>query len=211
MAQHYVENKLRLDAYQAITENILADLRKNLHLCVVLYGHPTVFAKPGLDAIRQAKNEGYNARVLPGISAEACLFADLLIDPGSCGCLSIEATDLLIHQKRIDPSCHLILWQADMIGVLGNPSSHDNRRGMAQLVEYLSKHYIQEQDIVLYEAAQYPTFEPRVEKTSLAKLPNLALSGISTLYLPPAKKAACHYDMLVSLNINPQDLKLNSE
>jgi hypothetical protein len=35
--------------------------------------------------------------MLPAISAEDCLFADLGVDPADHGCPSYEATDFLVH------------------------------------------------------------------------------------------------------------------
>src|SRR3954469_14687474 len=43
----YVRHELRIDSYNAITNYILDNVRKKQHVCVVLYGHPAVFAKPG--------------------------------------------------------------------------------------------------------------------------------------------------------------------
>src|SRR3990167_10085206 len=51
----YLQHPLRKDAYAAITDRILSELRKEIHLCVVIYGHPTVFAQPALDAAIKAK------------------------------------------------------------------------------------------------------------------------------------------------------------
>src|ERR1700722_13392083 len=79
----YTQHEFRIDSYHAITDFILDEVRKNQHVCVVLYGHPAVFAKPGIDAVIQAKKEGYPAKMLPGISAEDCLYADLLINVGT--------------------------------------------------------------------------------------------------------------------------------
>lgn len=197
----YQKYTLRNDSYQAITEYILSELRKEQHVCVVLYGHPTVFAKPGLDAVAQAKREGYEARILPGISAEACLFADLLIDPGTCGCQSFEATDFLIHQRQFDTSSHLILWQIDIIGALHNPDSFDNANGLNLLLDYLIPSYPPEHEIYLYEAAQYPGFEPKIEKIQLGQIVDANLTRISTLYIPPAHHAVCDTQVLDRLNI----------
>ena len=81
--------------YEKLTAYILEQLHQGGNICVVLYGHPCVFAEPGLNAVIKAKQQGYDAKVLPGISAEDCLFADLLIDPGRYGCQAFEATDFL--------------------------------------------------------------------------------------------------------------------
>jgi hypothetical protein len=54
-------------------------------LCVALYGHPGVFACVGHEAIERARAEGIDAQMLPGISAEDCLFAELGVDPAVGG------------------------------------------------------------------------------------------------------------------------------
>ena len=203
----YMRYPLRIDCYRAITSYILEILRKNQHVCVVLYGHPSVFSKPGLDAVIQAKREGFYAKILPGISAEACLFADLLIDPGTYGCQSFETTDLLIHRRQVDNHCHLILWQVDIIGVLENPEIHDNRLGAKILLDYLKQYYNLDHEVVLYEAAQYPGFEPRIDRLILEQLPDATFSRLSTLYIPPAHKAHCDTAVLKTLNINIDQLK----
>lgn len=203
----YTKHRLRIDCYQGITDYILKTLKEGLHLCVVLYGHPTVFAKPALDAAIQASEEGFDVRVLPGISAEDCLFADLMIDPGRYGCQSFETTDLLVHRRQFDPRSHLILWQVGIIGALDHPRSHDNTKGAQALVRYLSQHYALEHKVFLYEAAQYPHFMPKIEKLPLCDLPQVEISRIATLYVPPVAKAPVDNEALEELGIALEDLK----
>ncbi len=149
-----------------------------------------------MDAAIQAKKEGFYTKILPGISAEDCLFSDLMIDPGSCGCQSFEATDFLIHRKKHDNSAHLILWQVDIIGVRHNPSSYNNEKGIRLLVNFLREQYSLEHEVYVYEAAQYPGFESKISKFPLKMLHEIKLSSISTLYIPPASKALCDESIL---------------
>lgn len=186
----YFGHAMRIDAYRAITNYILEQLLKN-HLCVVLYGHPSVFSKPALDAVIKAKAQGYDAKILPGISAEGCLFADLLIDPGTCGCQSFESTDFLLHHRIFDPNSHLILWQPDVIGVQDHQNLLD-KVGITLLSEYLQKYYPSDHEVIVYEAAQYPGLQPSVIKTKLNELVSASLSSICTLYVKPAGKS--NYD-----------------
>jgi len=203
----YFRYPFRAQAYQAITDYILNILRmQQQHVCVVLYGHPTVFAKPALDAVKQAKAEGYDARILPGISAEDCLFSDLLIDPGSDGCQSFDATDFLLRRKQFDVNCHLILWQVGVIGALGHYMTHDNAKGVMLLHQYLNQYYDAEHKVIIYEAACYPHCEPVIKEISLALLPHAIFSPISTLYIPPTKTIPLDHQMLQLLNINANDL-----
>lgn len=203
----YRQYPLRLQCYQAITKYILDAVRQTQHVCVVIYGHPTVFAQPGLAAIKQARHEGFYTSILPGISAEDCLFADLLIDPGEYGCQSFEATDFLIRMRPYDSTCHLILWQVGVIGVLGHIKQNSNQ-GIICLMEYLLTSYPETHTLIIYEAAQYPHIAPQITEVSLVNLPQATFSSLSTLYVPPIKKRPLHKGMLNKLGINRNDLKL---
>lgn len=198
----YQNYSLRQDSYQAIANYILDVLRKKQHLCVVLYGHPAVFAQPGISAVIQARREGFDARILPGISAEDCLFADMLVNPGSCGCQSFEASDFLIYERPFSIASHLILWQVGFIGALGHLQTHDNSVGIKLLVNYLAQQYPLDHPAILYEAAQYAGFESRIETVSLKNIPQAKLSPITTLYIPPPIKLKHNQAVLKALKIN---------
>ena len=92
-------------------------LRKGQNVVGVFYGHPGVFVSPLHHSIDIAWREGFTAKMLPGISAEDCLFADLGIDPAIPGCVTYEATDMLIRKKPLVPSSHLIIYQVGCVGI----------------------------------------------------------------------------------------------
>ncbi|OAX34568.1 hypothetical protein K503DRAFT_832959 [Rhizopogon vinicolor AM-OR11-026] len=77
---------------KAMCEVMLKDVRAGHHVLGVFYGHPGVFVSPSHRAIAVARQEGYKARMLPGISAEDFMFADLEFDPAYSGCRTCEAT-----------------------------------------------------------------------------------------------------------------------
>ena len=79
----YAEGKPRLASYHEMVVRILSCVRSGMVTCVATYGHPGVFADPVHEAIRRTRAEGYPARMLPAISAEDCLFADMGLDPGA--------------------------------------------------------------------------------------------------------------------------------
>ena len=68
-------------------------------------------------AIAQA--EGYKTRMLPGISVDDCLLADLGIDPSFVGCLTCEARDFLIHDYLDLQVRHVIMYEAGQLGFYG--------------------------------------------------------------------------------------------
>ena len=185
-----------------LSELYIKCLRTCQHVCVVLYGHPCVYSKPGLDAVIQASQEGFDTCILPGISAEDCLFADLKIDPSTFGCQSFEASDFLIYQRQLDPTCHVVFWQIDAVGLLDNTSAVKNNIGLELLIQKLHQHYSGEHQVIIYEASQYPGFKPRITLVCLKDLINASLSRISTLYIPPAHRAHPDKDILKKLNIS---------
>ena len=200
----YQLGESRMIAYEAMIERILCEVRKGLRVCAAFYGHPGVFVYPSHKAIKQARLEGYSAKMLPGISAEDCLFADLDIDPATTGCQSFEATDFLIYKRKFDTGCALILWQ---IGCIGDPTfslQPDSMRGLRVLTEYLCQFYEATHPAIIYEAAEYPIFDPGIENVPLAKLPETHISPLSTLYIAPYTQALLDDEMLARLGIDLQ-------
>jgi tetrapyrrole methylase family protein/MazG family protein len=198
----YFDHDLRINSYNAITNYIIKRLKEEKNICVVLYGHPAVHAKPAIDAVKAALDSGYNAKLLPGISAEACLFADLLIDPATHGCLSYDATELLIHDRIIDNNCHLIIWQASVIGALGHGHKHNNSKGLTLLTNYLQNYYDEHHSVTLYSAAQYPGMSPSIRDIKLYQLKQENISRLTTLYIPPLELTHYNMDILKEINKN---------
>jgi len=198
----YGEGKPRAESYDEMIEFILSHVRAGVLVCGAFYGHPGVFAYPPHESIRRARAEGYAAWMLPGVSAEDCLFADLGVDPAVGGCQSYEATDFLINRRIIDPSSQLILWQ---IGALGDwtyrPSGYD-RRSLPILLHKLLQHYPPTHEVVLYEAPLFPNCAPTITRIALAQLTSIPLSAAYTLYLPPARAANPDYDVLPYVSTN---------
>src|SRR3546814_5034349 len=77
LGRHYAPGKDRRQTYREIDEAIMAQVRAGKQVCAVFYGHPGVFADVPPRVVRKAREEGIPARMEPGISAEACLYADL--------------------------------------------------------------------------------------------------------------------------------------
>lgn len=96
---------------------MLREVRAGYNVLGLFYGHPGVFVSPSHRAISTARQEGYKARMLPGISAEDYMFADLGFDPSTNGCMSCEATEVLLRNQPMNPSIHNIIWQVGAIGI----------------------------------------------------------------------------------------------
>lgn len=206
----YDQSIPRIRSYYKMVDRILSHVRNGLTVCAVFYGHPGVFVFPSHEAIRQARDEGYPANMIPGISAEDCLFADLGIDPGQGGCQSYEATDFLIHRRKFDTTVSLILWQIGVIGNLGY-NANSNTRGLRVLVDILAEQYGLSYEVIVYEAVEYFFCSPRIQKTSIQDLVKIPINSISTLYVPPLKTTYLDNSMVDLLKIDRSVLHLSDE
>ena len=187
--------------HEAMVERILAEVRQGLKVCAVFYGHPGVFVDPAHEAMRRARSEGFTAQMLPGISAQACLFADLGVDPGKNGCQSFEATDFLIRRRKFDPTSALILWQIAVIGQLGFDQNGEHRHGVRVLTAELQRWYPPDHEVVVYEAAVYSICNPVIQRLSLDKVVEAKITELSTLYVPPKELASIDYAMMTRLGM----------
>ncbi len=197
------DRQRRRETYREIVERILAEVRRGGRVCAVFYGHPGVLTDSAHSAIRQARGEGFEAQMLPGISAEDCLFADLGLDPGLDGCQSFEATDFLIRRRKFDPASALILWQIALIGNLAFYDKRAYRHGLTILVEVLQRFYNPDHEVIVYESAVYPVCESIILRLPLSRLPEASLTEVASLYVPPKAPAPVDQEMMTRLGISP--------
>lgn len=184
----YADGKPRRSSYDEMAERVLAPVRDGRDVCVALYGHPGVLVDPSHAAMATARAEGFPARMLPGISSEDCLFADLEVDPTAAGCQSFEATDFLVRERagRIDPRSALVLWQIGAIGVTTYEKKELwNAAGLERLADVLAGRYPADHPVVVYEAARFAIADSSLQVAPLGELGRARVTTSSTLYVPP--------------------------
>jgi precorrin-2 methylase len=191
--QYYGNDKSRIVTYVQMIERILDEVRAGRYVCAIFYGHPGVFVTPSHNAVELARREGYEAQMLPAISAEDCLYADLGVDPSITGLQVFEATDLLLRQRRIEPTMNMILFQVGCVGDLGfNFQGYENNN-FGILVDYLEKAYGPDQEVINYVASMFSIAEPTIARHRISDLrkPDVTktITGISTFFFPAAKEA----------------------
>ncbi len=198
-----VEGKNRRDTYRRMADTILAEVRAGKTVCAAFYGHPGIFACISHMAIADARAEGYHAEMLPGISAEDCLVADLGIDPGRTGMQSMETTQFMIYERRIDPTALLILWQPGLAGELSLKRFDTTSARLQVLVDKLARDYPLDHPVILYEAATHPLEQTRMDTILLRDLPEARLQQITTLVIPAAYPLKLDQAIVDELNAMP--------
>ncbi|KAJ3720530.1 tetrapyrrole methylase [Lentinula raphanica] len=206
--QYYDNGKTRMDTYTQMSEVMLREVRKGLKVVGVFYGHPGVFVNPSLRALAIAKSEGFKARMLPGVSAEDCLYADLCIDPSNPGCLTYEASDFLIRERPANIYSHFILFQVGCVGIADFSFTGFDNSKFGVLVDRLEKEYGGDHPVVHYIAAMLPHEEPVTDKFTIAQLrePEVykRVGGVSTFYIPPKERKEINADIIHQLKFLPE-------
>ena len=184
----YAEGKSRKQTYQEMNELIMQEVRAGKKVCGAFYGHPGVFALTPHETIRMARAEGFKAHMEPGVSAEDCLYADLGVDPGNCGCAHFEANNFMFNQTVFDPTAYLVLWQIGLAGDRSLKVFETSTDAKQLLVDMLLETYEADHKVIIYECAVLPIEQPLIETLALQDLAYATMSMKSTLVIPPAAK-----------------------
>jgi uncharacterized protein YabN with tetrapyrrole methylase and pyrophosphatase domain len=181
----YEVGKPRSRTYDQIVSTVATSVRAGSRVCLVAYGHPGVFASPPHRLIHLLRSEGYQATMLPSVSAEDCLFADIGLDPGAQGCQSYEASDFMARKIVPCTNVPLVLWQVGVIGVADHPSDDDVRaEGIVKLRHCLLQFYPADHNVTLYQASIFSLAAPIMVKLSITALDNKNIRVLSTMLVP---------------------------
>jgi hypothetical protein len=186
LALLYRAGKPRGDTYREMVDRVLAHVRRGEKVCVALYGHPTVGCDPTQMILAQGRQEGFPVRILPGVSSDACLYADLGIDPMVDGIQAYEASVFVERRPRIDTRTPIVLWQ---VGFVGEPSiqfsGRANKPGVTALARRLAAYYRNDHQVAIYQASWYPFIPSKITWTDIRSLPETATAAVATLFVPP--------------------------
>jgi hypothetical protein len=200
----YAEGKHRLKTYSAMVQRVLGEVRRGKRVCLVFYGHPGVFAIPAHAAVRMARAEGFPARMLPAVSAEACMIADLGVDPGG-GWVSYEASDFILRHRHADASVPLVLWQVGVVGRFDYPTGPVDREKLKLLTDALLRTYPARHKGLLYGASVLPGLDPEVREVAIGKLHLSDPTPTHTLFVPPSRDTPIDQKLLRRLGVKPAD------
>ena len=188
---YYADGQERSLTYEAMVQEILGAVLAGHRTVAAFYGHPGVFTYPSHESVRRVRAAGYPARMLPAVSAQDCLYADLGVDPGD-GSQAYEATDYLYGAHAIDPNGHLFLWQVGSVGNWTYESTGYDMSAFPLLVGKLLRAYPPGHMVTIYEASFDPRGRARVLRIPLAHLDAQQVTVATTLHVPPRRAGAAH-------------------
>ncbi len=203
--QHcYRETSNRADAYELMVRRIVEPVLAGKRTVAVFYGHPGVFVSPSHEAIKRVRAAGLPATMLPGISAEDCLIADVGFDPAEAGCAQFEATQFLFYRQAVQASSHLILWQLGVVGDHTLTTRVPGKGGLHALQEKLLRYFPADHRIAIYEAPTLAVGSARIDWLPLEALAEARVSEISTLFVPATGKPEPDFQSLAAMGLTEE-------
>jgi hypothetical protein len=202
LSRFYQQKKSKQQNCDEMVETIAAAVRAGKRVCAVFYGHPGIFVEPSHQLIQLLRIEGYCASMDPGVCTADCIFADLGLDPGKTGCMTLAAEQFMFYQHRLDPAFLVILWQLGGITVCAANSVKFNNitLGLQVLTEQLLAVYPHDHEVIIYEAATMAIMPARIEKVPLGSLPKCKPGMLSTLIIPSYQPLEYDQQILAKLD-----------
>jgi uncharacterized protein YabN with tetrapyrrole methylase and pyrophosphatase domain len=178
----------RLNTYKRQAAAVLDGGIEAGPVALVVYGHPLILAMPSMFVLRLAPTVGLTTKVLPAVSALDCLLADLGIDPTVTGLQSHEATDLLLYDRPLIPSCATVLWQVGSLETrLHVVDGLSRPERLFRLRDHLLRYFPPDHLVVSVSSAVTEDEPPQILRMPISELPDHSaqLHLGATLYIPP--------------------------
>jgi len=180
-------------AFTNMAERIVAPLGDGLEVAAAFVGNPAVLNPIAHETRRLALSRGAPVRMLPGISIEDCLIADVGWSPEAGRALR-TATDFLVRRRLFDSATALILTGVGTVGeTIYRGDRAANRPGLRLLTDALQAHYPPDHEVVLYEPSLLPLEGSPIDRLPLRALPEAEASVASILLVPPRRRDPVDY------------------
>jgi precorrin-2 methylase len=186
----YRVHEARIDAYDRIAVQVLAGALEVGRVVLAVQGHPLFFSYAPALLLDAGRLLGIAVHVQPGISADACLFAELGVDPGEQGIQAYECTDLLLRRRPISSDVPLVLWQVGNLETRLHQGRRSRPARLSRLQNWLLTFYPPDHPVIAVYVSPHPGVPGWRQTTSLEELPALArdLHAAVTLYVPPVQR-----------------------
>lgn len=95
-----------------MAQAILWDVRDGFMVLWLFHGHLVALVNLAHHALDIAKSKGHEAVMLLAVSAQDCLFVNLLFNPFRPGCLTLQATEILLRKRPISLDSHVMIFKS---------------------------------------------------------------------------------------------------
>jgi len=186
-AESYAVGGARLDAYRHMAARTVEAALDHSPVVFAMSGHPLVYAYAPPLIVDLANLLALTVRVLPGISAMDCLFAELVLDPCTDGLQMYEATDLVLKRRPLQPDVPALIWQVGNLETRLHTDRRSRPERFHRFRDHLLRFYPPQHLITAYFATPFPLMPSTVLQFPLVEIADQAgtLHHGVTLYLPP--------------------------
>jgi uncharacterized protein YabN with tetrapyrrole methylase and pyrophosphatase domain len=211
--ESYSPGRSRLDAYHHMAARVIEAALDHSPVTFAMHGHPVVFSYTPFLIADMAKLLDLSIKVLPGISSLACLFAELMLDPGVSGIVMYEATDMLLRRRTLQPDVPTLIWQVGNLETRLHTTRPSSPERLNRFTGYLLTAYPPDHPVTAVHVSPHALIPSTVFTFPLASIGEhaRALHAGVTLYLPPARtRPIVDLDLLRRID-DPEHLQAMTE
>ncbi|HUU84899.1 MAG TPA: SAM-dependent methyltransferase [Phycisphaerae bacterium] len=195
----YEEAGRRLNAYHHMAARVLDAALDHPPVTFAMHGHPIVGVYAPFLIRDLASLLSLEVRVLPGISAMDCLFAELMVDPCVTGMQMYEATDLLLRRRPLRSDVPALIWQIGTVETTLHSMRVSRPARFERLRTHLLRFYPPGHEVTAAFSTPHPLMPSTLHRFAIRDIcdrAHLLHSGF-TLFIPSATERAIEdHDLL---------------
>ena len=202
-ATTYSEGAPRLAGYHDMAARVLDAALDHAPVGFAIQGHPMVGVTASGLVARAAGHLGLTVQVQPGISAMACLFAELRLDPVVDGLQMVEATDLLLRKRPLQNDMPALIWQIGTVESTLYTARPSRPERFARFRQHMLAYYPADHPVTAVSASTHPIVPTASWTFALGEIADEAdrLHPAVTLYVPPVmRRPITDPDLLATLD-----------
>ena len=199
----YADDAPRLDAYARMAARVVDAAMDHPPVTFAMQGHPIVGVYAPFLIRDLAGLLDLEVRVLPGISAMDCLFAELMVDPCVGGMQMYEATDLLLRRRPLQSDVPLFVWQIGCVETRLHTTRVSRPERFIRLRAHLLRFYPPQHQVTAAYSTPHPLMPSTIHRFALADICAYAhlLHPGFTLFVPPTHERPVEdYDLLYEMD-----------
>lgn len=184
MTRYFSETSTRKACHDLIVSHVLDRVQAGLQTVFAVYGHPTEAVYPSRALARHARKLKIPYRILPGVSASACLYSSLEIDPVEASIISMEATGYLERAGKVPRGFGILLWQCGMICETKGSSRLGSAASRRRLASKLAADFGARHECYIFQASRRKDSSYLSTRLSISELEDHQIEAHQLLFIP---------------------------